>query len=138
MNNLIMLDTHVLLWVLMDSKEIKDSVKKQIKLAQKNNKLIISSISLWEIAMLYSKKRLDVYEPIEQYLKSISQIDGMQISDISSQIAATSVSLGDDFHGDPADRIISATAKINNATLYTRDKKILAWAKMGGVKFLKI
>ncbi|MBM3580047.1 MAG: type II toxin-antitoxin system VapC family toxin, partial [Alphaproteobacteria bacterium] len=48
-----------------------------------------------------------------------------------------SVLLMDDFHGDPADRIIVATTKMLGATLLTRDKKILDWAKDGHIKCLK-
>lgn len=138
MNNNIILDTHVLLWILLEPEEISDPLKKQINLAQKNNHLLISSISLWEIAMLAYKKRIDVYEPIASFLDSISNLNGLTIIDISPEIAATSTALGEDFHGDPADRIISATAKTLKATLLTRDKKILNWAKLGNVKYVKV
>jgi PIN domain nuclease of toxin-antitoxin system len=133
----LVLDTHVLLWSLLEPEGISKAVKQKISLAQEENKLVICSISLWEIAMLNHKKRINVYEPIKNFLKSITNIDGLTVSDLSAEIAAESILLMDDFHGDPADRIIVATTKILGATLLTRDQKILTWAKSGHIKCLK-
>jgi PIN domain nuclease of toxin-antitoxin system len=133
----LVLDTHVLLWSLLEPEIISKAVKQKISVAQREGKLVICSISLWEIAMLNHKKRINVYEPIKNFLKSITNIDGLAVSDLSSEIAAESILLMDDFHGDPADRIIVATTKILGATLLTRDKKILSWAKSGHIKCLK-
>ena len=138
MKNKLVLDTHVLLWSLLTPNQLSKDVKHQITLAQEENNLIICSISLWEIAMLSSKKRINIYEPINDFLKSISDINGLIAHDISPEIAAQSVSLTDNFHGDPADRIIVATTKINGATLLTRDRKILDWAELGHIKFLEV
>lgn len=133
----LVLDTHVLLWSLLEPDEISKAIKQKISLAQNDNKLVICSISLWEIAMLNHKKRINVYEPIKNFLNSIADIDGLIVKDIDSEIAAESTLLMDDFHGDPADRIIVATTKILGATLLTRDQKILSWAKKGHIKYLK-
>ena len=134
MNNPIVLDTHVLLWALLQPEELSENIKQHINLAQDNSQLFLSSISLWEIAMLKFKKRINIYEPIKDFLESIANINGLLIKDISPEIAAESVSLMDDFHGDPADRIIVATAKCYGATLLTRDQKILSWADLGHIK----
>ena len=138
MNNPIVLDTHVLLWALLKSEELSEDAKQQINLAQEISQLLLSSISLWEIAMLKFKKRINIYEPIKDFLESIANINGLFIKDISPEIAAESISLMDDFHGDPADRIIVATAKCYGATLFTRDQKILTWANLGHIKSLSI
>lgn len=119
------LDTHVLLWSILQPQELAENIKKQITLAQESSKLLLSSISLWEIAMLNFKKRLGVYEPIKEFLQSIADIQGLSIIDISPEIAAESVLLSDGFHGDPADRIIVSTARVCGTTLVTRDQKIL-------------
>ena len=55
---------------------------------------------------------------------------------MTSQIAADSVGLPDHFHADPTDQLIVATARCTNATLITRDQKILSWAHPGFVKTL--
>ena len=138
MNNPIVLDTHVLLWALLQPEELSENIKQHINLAQDNSQLFLSSISLWEIAMLKFKKRINIYEPIKDFLESIANINGLFIKDITPEIAAESVSLMDDFHGDPADRIIVATAKCYGATLLTRDQKILNWANLGHIKSLSV
>lgn len=136
MKDFILLDTHVLLWSLLEPEELSKDVKKQITIAQNNNRLLIASISLWEIAMLSAKQRIHIYEPVKDFLKSITSIGGLTFVDINPGIAAETIALGD-FHGDPADRIIVAAAKVKGAKLFTRDKKILDWAKSGYVNFVK-
>ncbi|MCC8416614.1 MAG: type II toxin-antitoxin system VapC family toxin [Rickettsia endosymbiont of Gnoriste bilineata] len=106
-------------------------------LAQEKGQLIICSISLWEIAMLKFKRRIHIYEPIKDFLESITNIHGLSVKDISSEIAAETILLIDGFHGDPADRIIVATTKVCGATLITRDNKILTWASLGNIKSIK-
>ena len=137
MNNPIVLDTHVLLWSLLRPEELQEDIRQRIAVAQENNQLLVCSISLWEIAMLKSKRRINIYEPIRDFLESITNIDGLSVKDISTEVAAESVQLMDDFHGDPADRIIVATAKCYGATLLTRDQKILTWANLGHIKSLQ-
>lgn len=137
MINPIVLDTHVLLWSLLQPEELPEDIKQCITVAQENSQLLVCSISLWEIAMLKSKRRINIYQPMRDFLESITGIDGLSVKDISAEVAAESVQLMDDFHGDPADRIIVATAKCHGATLLTRDQKILTWASLGHIKSLQ-
>ena len=136
-NNALVIDTHVLLWTIFEPEQLKEDIKKHIALAQENNQLFISSISLWEIAMLYFKKRISIYEPIKAFLESIVNIHGAIIKDISPEVAAESILLADGFHGDPADRIIVATTKVHGAVLLTRDHKILSWADSCHIQYLQ-
>lgn len=134
----VLLDTHVIIWSLITPEELSGSIKTIIESAQDEDRLLISSISLWEIAMLKSKKRLNIYEPTREFLGDIASIEGLRVVDISPIVAAESVSLVDDFHGDPADRIIAATAITESACLLTRDNQILSWAKLGNIKAVKV
>lgn len=136
-NTPILLDTHVVLWSLLCPDELAKSSMKIIEKAQEQNQLFLSSITLWEIAMLKSKKRINVYEPIKEFLESITDIEGLSIKEISAGIAAESVLL-DDFHGDPADRIIAATSLSSGLVLLTRDKKILSWAEQGNIRAVSV
>ena len=133
----ILLDTHVIIWALLKPDELSSRVRAIIELAQKEQRLLMSSISLWEIAMLKSKKRINIYEPLKDFLQSIIDIDGIKFIDIAAKIASESVVLTDDFHGDPADRIITATAISESAILLTRDEKILSWAQLGNIRTIK-
>jgi PIN domain nuclease of toxin-antitoxin system len=137
MNNPVVIDTHILLWSLLKPEELSQETKQHIISAQDHGQLFICSISLWEIAMLKSKKRINIYEPIKDFLGSIANTTGVSVKDISPEIAAESIMLMDDFHGDPADRIIAATTKIHGATLLTRDQKILTWASLGHIKSIQ-
>jgi len=137
-DNPILLDTHVIIWSLLKPEELSVDIKKIIESAQGDNRLLISSISLWEIAMLKSKKRINIYEPLKDFLQAITDIDGIKVIDILPDIAADSVSLADDFHGDPADRIIAATAINAGAVLLTRDQQILSWAEMGNIRTVQV
>lgn len=136
--NYILLDTHTIIWALIEPEELTVTSKKIIEQAQDENRLLLSSISLWEIAMLKSKKRINIYEPIKEFLRSISNIEGIKIVDILPEIAAESTLLGEQFHGDPADRIITATAIHMSAILFTRDNQILSWSKLGNIRAIKI
>lgn len=133
----ILLDTHVIIWALLKPDELSSKVRTIIELAQKEQRLLMSSISLWEIAMLKRKKKINIYEPLKDFLQSIIDIDGIKFIDITAKIAAESVVLTDDFHGDPADRIITATAISESATLLTRDEKILSWAQLGNIRTIR-
>lgn len=136
-NNMIVLDTHVLLWSLLCPEELSEEVRGVICSAQHDGKLIVCSISLWEIAMLKFKKRINIYQPVKDFLAAITNVPGLVVKDISSEVAAESVLLTGEFHGDPADRIIVATTKVYGATLITRDQKILSWAEQGDIRFLR-
>ena len=137
-NSPILLDTHVLIWSLSNFENLSDQVKEIIDIAKNKQKLLVSSISLWEIAMLKSKKRINIYKPVKEFLKAIVEIDGIKIVDISYDIAADSTLLLDNFHGDPADRIIAATAINKGAILLTRDRQLLAWAELGNIKAIEV
>lgn len=136
MNNLL-LDTHILIWSLTKSDELTVEVKEAIKLAKADKSLYLSSISLWEIAMLAQKQRISVYRRIADFLLTIEKIRGLNILQITANIAAESVTLPGDIHGDPADRIIIASCREISATLITRDQQILDWANLGHMKTLR-
>lgn len=138
MTNFIVLDTHILVWLVADETQISQKIKEIINAGAEDDNLIISSMSLWEVAMLLSKKKLNIYYPMRNFFDEISKIDGLIIKDINSEIAIESVSLDGDFHGDPSDRIIVATTRVLGATLLTRDEKILKWAKSGNIKTIKV
>ena len=133
----IILDTHVILWSLIEPEQLSDEVKNIISNAQEDNRLFLSSISLWEIAMLKLKKRINIYQQVKQFLNAIEDIDGLRILDLTATIAAESTLLTDGFHGDPADRIIVASAIDKSACLVTRDNQILSWADNGHIRVIK-
>ncbi len=93
----------------------------------------ISAITPWEIAMLISKKRLSLGKPTEHWVKAALSRDGISLMPLEPAIAVAAGELGG-LHGDPADRIIIATARYNDAPLLTADRTILEYATTGQVQ----
>jgi PIN domain nuclease of toxin-antitoxin system len=85
----------------------------------------VSDISLWEIATLLSLGRIAISLPLRDWLEAAAAPPLVQRRPISPAIASEVASLPDTFHRDPADRIIVATARVHDATLLTRDRRIV-------------
>ena len=136
MSEKILLDTHILIWSLLEPEKLSSSVKDVITAAQNSDSLYIASITLWEIAMLIQKQRISVFKRTADFLSSITSIDGLHLIQMNADIAAESVALPGGFIGDPADCLIIASAREAAATLITKDQKILDWAKQGYLKVI--
>jgi len=121
---MILLDTHVWWWALNEPKKLSKKAYKFIK-NNPSNQRSIASISMWEFAMLVSTGKVEIRIPPDQWLEQAVNKTGIAIFDLSPKVAAESCNLPGDFHKDPADRIIVATARINNISLITKDKKII-------------
>jgi PIN domain nuclease of toxin-antitoxin system len=134
MNEKIVLDTHILLWSLLAPDNLTAKIKDQITTAQSTDSLYISSVTLWEIAMLIQKKRVSVFERTSDFLNYISSIDGLSIIEISAGIAVESVMLPGGFISDPADCLIISSTREIAGSLITRDQKIIDWANQGYLK----
>ena len=91
--------------------------------------LPISVISVWELGLLESKGRIQLYAPCEQWVRDALAIPGLSLALLTPEIALPSSRLPEPFHGDPADRIIVATARALGARLVTRDTRIRAYAR---------
>ncbi len=87
--------------------------------------LAASAITFWEIALLLSKARLELAKPIGQWRRDLLT-SGLVECPVDGEIGIAAAQLGD-LHGDPADRIILATAVHHRATLVTADQRLLAW-----------
>ncbi len=121
---MIILDTCALIFDALTPKKLTSVAKKAIANAEKKEQLFCCDISLWEIAMLVHKKRLDPGTDTQTFLRLLLQARCIQVLPITLEIAA--VSTTDSFcnHFDPADRLIAATALYHNASLVTCDKQL--------------
>ena len=88
-------------------------------------------MTMWEIAMLSSRNRITLDKPAGVWLDEALTASGVAIEPLSAAIAAESCNLPSRFHADPADRMIVATARVTNAVLMTRDRRILEYAAQG-------
>ncbi|KYG64710.1 hypothetical protein AZI86_10895 [Bdellovibrio bacteriovorus] len=133
----LLLDTHAWVWLALGNEKMKKGpAKSLIEKSFKDRALCISAISLWEISMLEAKGRLTLTEPILDWIELSIQRLGLEVLPLSADVAVESSRLPGGFHGDPADRIIVATARKNRLQLVTQDELILSYAKQGLVRAL--
>jgi PIN domain nuclease of toxin-antitoxin system len=129
--DLLLLDTHVWLWLVAGSSELSGEVRHLIDRAVASGVLRIAAISLWEIALLASRGRIVLGKSVGLWLAEALADPAPAIDPLSPQIAIESHALPDGFHRDPADQLIVATARVTSATLVTRDRRILDYASRG-------
>ncbi|MEM9273740.1 MAG: type II toxin-antitoxin system VapC family toxin [Cyanobacteria bacterium P01_F01_bin.143] len=129
----ILLDTHTWIWLFSGSKELATETIAYINLLGSKGKVFVSAISVWELSMLVAKNRITLAKPINQWVEESLDQPGVNLSVLTPEIAIESSFLPGNFHGDPADRMIVATARLNDLTLLTRDRKILSYGKNGYV-----
>jgi PIN domain nuclease of toxin-antitoxin system len=127
----ILLDTQSLLWLaFMEARFGRDT---QAMLQESMEPLSCSAISFWEMAMLVDKRRIALSSPLDQWIQQARR-SGLSVADVSAEIGIDAGSLPGDIHGDPADRIIIATARALNCPLLTADRAILDYAAQGHVR----
>jgi len=130
----LLLDTHVLVWLLEDSARISGQTYALIEQAADQDQLFVSAITPWEIAMLVAKGRLRLARDVADWLATALALPGIHLEPLSPAIAVASTRLPWQVHPDPADRILLATARHLDATLLSADRQMLAYADQGFVK----
>ena len=125
---MILLDTHVWLWVLHDPTKLSNKAQTLISQEEFKNGLLVSSISVWEIAIKSSLGKLKLPLPINEWYSLAQTHSGIIIEPLSPLDAISSTQLPGEFHKDPADRIIVAIARRYSIPLITRDRKILQYS----------
>ena len=122
---MVLLDTHVLVWVVEGSKRLGRRVARLADDALAGERLGVASISFWEIAMLADRGRLAVHPSVDEWRLRVLGL-GVQEIPLTGDVAIAAGGLAQ-LSSDPADRIIVATAVASDATLVTADARILGW-----------
>ena len=125
----IILDTHIWLWAMIGNPILTSSFRKAFEHSLKIHSVLISPISIWEIGMLVEKKRIQIDRDSQEWIDQALDVPGLKLSAVPPRIAIQSTRLPGTIHGDPADRILIATAHEENAVLVTCDKKLLEYGK---------
>ena len=128
---MILLDTHVLIWAVADDDRLGLEAGANIRESAARDGVLVSAITPWEIAMLVGKGRLALDRPIDAWIEETFGLPGVRLAPITPRIAVESVGLPGQFHADPADRLIVATARVSGAALLTADQAILSYASNG-------
>ena len=125
---MITLDTHALLWWASgEHGALSPPALRAIEAELDGGHIAIPSISAWEIAMLVARDRVALSIDTTHWLDLVGQIEAVRFVPVDNDIAVRSVELPGEFHDDPADRIIVATARSLGAPLVTADEKIRAY-----------
>ena len=124
---MIVLDTHAWIWWISAPRKLSLRARRAVDEAKE---LAVSAISLWEVAMLVAKSRLELDRDVGLWMRQALAAPGIRLAPLSAEIAVRSTALGRDFHGDPADRLIVATALELNAALVTKDARLRSWEKI--------
>jgi len=123
---LIVLDTHVLIWLDAGLRELGDETAGLIDREFASGEVAVSAISFWETAMLIAKGRLIIGKPLRRWRDDLLHA-GLRELPVDGRLGIEAADLHD-FHGDPADRFIAASALSAGGILVTADRKILAWS----------
>ena len=131
-----LLDTHVLVWLVAGDGRLRTAARGRIEAAAQEQQLWVSAITPWEIGMLVAKGRLLLDRDVMDWLHAALGLPGIRLAPLEPAVAVASTRLPGDLHGDPADRMLVATARHLGATLVTADLALLAYGKFGHVGVL--
>jgi PIN domain nuclease of toxin-antitoxin system len=122
----ILLDTHIWVWWVSEHDRLPGRYREIIE-ASIDSGLGVSIISCWEVAKLVEYNRLRLASAVERWLKEALDYPGIQLMELTPAIVVESTQLPGDFHRDPADQMIVATARTYDIPLLTLDSKILSY-----------
>ena len=121
-----LLDTHILVWARQNPSELSTRQREFLtELQAREGRVAISAITLWEIAMLLTKKNLKTTASVPSLLKEIETSPWIQVLPINAAVAAECVAIRPSLKTDPADWMIVATARVFRLPLLTSDQRII-------------
>jgi PIN domain nuclease of toxin-antitoxin system len=121
----LLLDTHVLVWA--ESLPDRLGPRTRERLLDPANSLLVSPITTLELARLIALSRLSLKKPLSEWLATARRHLGFHDASLTHETAIESYTLPGEFHKDPADRVLVATARQSACTLLTADSAILSY-----------
>lgn len=131
---MILLDTHVWVWWVLGNPRLSAEKLKLLEEAESEG-LGVSIMSCWEVAKLVELGRLDLPVPLEEWLAQGLRYPGAHLLDLTIEIAVEATRLPGDFHRDPVDQLLVATARLHDVPLASADQKILAYEHVRSLDF---
>jgi len=121
---LIVLDTASWIWLASDPRRLSARARDRIEAA---DLALVSAISVWEVSMLVARRRIELDRDVEDWVALALALPKLELASLDPAIAIRSTRLPGEFHADPADRIIVATAIERSAALITPDQRMRAY-----------
>jgi PIN domain nuclease of toxin-antitoxin system len=133
----LVLDTHIWLWIVEGARtRLSASAIQEIEEASRRGTVLISAISVWEVAMLEAKGRISLSRPLHEWVRAALRAPGARLLELTPEIAIESTRLPGGPNGDPADRILVASARVLGGRLATSDARIIGYAEQGHLRVL--
>lgn len=120
----LLLDTHFWIWWLTANSSLKLAERNALDAAAEAGGVCLAAISLWEAQLLHSKQRLELPLPLSDWLTRATESRVLTVLPLDRDVVIAADRLPKRFHGDPADRLIVATARTHGVPLATRDRAI--------------
>lgn len=121
---MIVLDTHALVWWVSDSPDLSARARRTIRTTVRRGPVVASTISIFEIATAVRRERLQFRVSLDRWLKDLRALPDLRLEPVGADIAQLAGALEPSLPGDPADRIIVATAIDLKAKLVTADARL--------------
>ena len=123
----ILLDTHIWIWWHLNPEKLSKKVLNAIADVGNYDEVLLSAISPWEFCKLLEKKKIGISYNPEDWIRKALEMPKFRLVPLTPKIAYRSTTLPQPFHSDPGDQIIVASALEENATILTKDEKILGY-----------
>ena len=120
----VILDTHIWVWWLLPGSPLPDRERMALDRIATDNGILLPAICLWEAQMLHRKKRIELPVPFPTWLRRATAADMLKVLPLNADTVVAVDDLPAAFHGDPADRMIVATARVHDLLLATHDDAI--------------
>ena len=130
---LTLLDTHAWVWWVTGDQRLSPSAKRAIERASRRDALVVSFISIWEVAKKVEKGQLVLDRSVGEWLDAATARAGLQLVELTRRILEESCRLPQPFHGDPADQMIVATARDRDAVVVSKDRQIRSYVHVRSV-----
>jgi PIN domain nuclease of toxin-antitoxin system len=120
----VVLDTHIWVWWLLPNSPLPDRERRALDRIAADKGILLSAICLWEAQMLHGKRRIKLPVPFPTWLRRATAADMLSVLPLNADTVIAVDDLPASFHGDPADRMIVATAQVHDLPLATHDDAI--------------